>query len=94
MNNLENICHIIRLGIIERSYLAGKNSAHVGGSLSAVEILAILFHGILQRPEDLEQRDRFFYRRKMLILLNKMVVIIQHMPKKILRKVSNSQEVA
>ena len=59
MNNLDNICHNIRLGIIERSYLAGKNSAHVGGSLSAVEILAVLFHVILQRPEDLEQRDRF-----------------------------------
>lgn len=59
MNNLEKICNDIRLGIIERSYLAGKNSAHVGGSLSAVEILAVLFHDILQRPDDLEQRDRF-----------------------------------
>lgn len=59
MNNLEKICHDIRLGIIERSYLAGKNSAHVGGSLSAVEILAVLFNEILQRPVDLELRDRF-----------------------------------
>jgi len=59
MNELERICHEIRVNIIERSYLAGKNCAHVGGSLSAVEILAVLYHKVLQRPEDIELRDRF-----------------------------------
>lgn len=59
MNELECICHEIRVSIIERAFLAGKNCAHVGGSLSAVEVLAVLYHKVLQRPEDLELRDRF-----------------------------------
>jgi len=59
MNQLELISHDIRVSIIERTYLAGKNCAHVGGSLSAVEILAVLFHKVLQRPNDIELRDRF-----------------------------------
>lgn len=59
MNELEKICHDIRVGIIERTYLAGKNCAHVGGSLSAVEILAVLYHKILKRPQEIELRDRF-----------------------------------
>ncbi len=59
MNNLEKVCQSIRLGIIERAYSAGKNCAHIGGSLSAVEVLAVLFHGYLRRPADLTQRDRF-----------------------------------
>ena len=58
--NLDIICKEIRKGIIERSYTAGKNSAHVGGSLSAVEILAVLFHVVLRRdPDDFCNRDRF-----------------------------------
>jgi len=59
MSEIENICHDIRVNIIERTYLAGQNCAHVGGSLSAVEILAVLYHKVLQRPADLELRDRF-----------------------------------
>lgn len=58
--SLETVCKDIRKGIIERSYTAGKNSAHVGGSLSAVEILAVLFHQVLKRnPDDFPNRDRF-----------------------------------
>lgn len=57
---LEDICKTIRIGIIERSYTAGKNSAHVGGSLSAVEILAVLYHQVLKRDKnDFSNRDRF-----------------------------------
>lgn len=57
---LDIICKEIRKGIIERSYTAGKNSAHVGGSLSAVEILAVLYHRVLKRePDDFSNRDRF-----------------------------------
>lgn len=59
MSEIEKICHDIRVNIIERTYLAGKNCAHIGGSLSAVEILAVLCHKVLQRPADLELRDRF-----------------------------------
>lgn len=59
MNELERICHENRVRIIERTYLAGKNCAHVGGSLSAVDILTVLYHKVLQRPVDIELRDRF-----------------------------------
>ena len=58
--SLESTCREIRKGIIERSYTAGKNSAHVGGSLSAVETLAVLFHQVIRRDsEDPANRDRF-----------------------------------
>lgn len=59
MNELENICHNIRVNIIEMAYRAGKNSAHCGGSLSAVEILATLYHKYLNwDAKDLDNRDR------------------------------------
>lgn len=58
--SLETVCKDIRKGIIERSFTAGKNSAHVGGSLSAVEVLAVLFHQVLKRNKnDFANRDRF-----------------------------------
>lgn len=58
--SLDLICKDIRKGIIERSYTAGKNSAHVGGSLSSVEVLAVLFHQVLKRnQDDFANRDRF-----------------------------------
>ena len=59
MNELEIICHDIRVNIIEMAYHAGKNSAHCGGSLSAVEILATLYHKFLNWDvNDLDNRDR------------------------------------
>ena len=59
MNELEKICHDIRVNIIELAYRAGKNSAHCGGSLSAVEILATLYHKHLNWDvDDLDNRDR------------------------------------
>ena len=59
MNELEKICHDIRVNIIEMAYHAGKNSAHCGGSLSAVEILATLYHKYLKWDvNDLDNRDR------------------------------------
>ena len=58
--SLDVICKDIRIGIIERSFTAGKNSAHVGGSLSSVEIMTVLFHQVLKRSqEDFDNRDRF-----------------------------------
>lgn len=59
MNELERVCHNIRVNIIELAYRAGKNSAHCGGSLSAVEILATLYHKHLNWcADDLDNRDR------------------------------------
>lgn len=59
MNELEKICRDIRLRIVESTYRAGKNCAHVGGSLSAVEILAVLYHAVLREGDVPEDRDRF-----------------------------------
>ena len=59
MKELEKICHDIRVNIIELAYRAGKNSAHCGGSLSAVEILTTLYHKHLNWDvNDLDNRDR------------------------------------
>ena len=59
MSGIENICHDIRVNIIELAYKAGKNSAHCGGSLSAVEILATLYHKFLKwDANDIDNRDR------------------------------------
>lgn len=59
MNELERVCHNIRINIIELAFRAGKNSAHCGGSLSAVEILATLYHKHLNwEVDDLDNRDR------------------------------------
>lgn len=59
MNDLKRVCHGIRVNIIELAYRAGKNSAHCGGSLSAVEILATLYHKYLKwDANDLDNRDR------------------------------------
>ena len=42
INQLEQLAKKIRVDIIRTGYLAGKNGAHFGGSLSPVEILAVL----------------------------------------------------
>lgn len=59
MKDLTKICHDIRVNIVKLTYQAGKNSAHCGGSLSAVEILATLYHKFLKWDgNDLNNRDR------------------------------------
>lgn len=51
----------MRLKALEMAYKSGKNGAHLGGGLSAIEILATLYHNILQvdstNPFD-DNRDR------------------------------------
>ena len=51
----------LRLKALEIAYKSGKNGSHIGGGLSAIEIFAALYGGILKfdvnRPED-ENRDR------------------------------------
>ena len=44
---IETLAKKIRRSIIETGYAAGKKSAHFGGSLSAVEILACLYGGLM-----------------------------------------------
>lgn len=56
---LRAICREVRKMIIEASFNAGKNGAHIGGSLSLVEILVALYFCIIERDEsNLETRDR------------------------------------
>lgn len=51
----------LRLKALEMAYKSGKNGSHVGGGLSAIEIFAALYGGILKfdinHPKD-ENRDR------------------------------------
>lgn len=52
-------CKEIRKRILELAYGVGSNGSHLGGSLSAVEILNSLYHsGFNFNPSD-EARDRF-----------------------------------
>ncbi len=41
----------MRLSVIETGYGAGKNGAHFGGALSAIEILACLYGGIMNKDD-------------------------------------------
>ncbi|MDD3907830.1 MAG: transketolase, partial [Bacteroidales bacterium] len=59
INSIENISYEIRLRIVELTFQSGKYGAHIGGSLSSVEILATLFHSVVQnKPNSIEERDR------------------------------------
>lgn len=55
---LNSVAHDVRKLIIEASYRAGKNCAHVGGSLSMVEILVALYDIAKRDENNLEKRDR------------------------------------
>lgn len=50
----------IRKRILELAFLAGKSGAHIGGSMSLVEILAVLYNNVLKDISDSakESRDR------------------------------------
>lgn len=55
---LKQDCLNLRRRIVELSYKAGKNGAHVGGSLSLVEILRVLMEILDRDPQNMEARDR------------------------------------
>ena len=55
----ENAAKRIRRHIIEMTYSTGKTGAHLGGSLSIVELLAGLYAGIIRfKPEEPEWEGR------------------------------------
>lgn len=58
LKQLKQDCLNLRQRIVELSYKAGKNGAHVGGSLSLVEILRSLMSVLNRDPQNLEERDR------------------------------------
>jgi transketolase len=60
--DLENLSRQLRRDIIEITWFSGTQSSHVGGELSAVEIMAVLYGKVLRldpaNPQ-WENRDRF-----------------------------------
>ena len=50
---------LLRKRIVQLAHKAGKNGAHVGGSLSCVDALYVLFSLIKYEKSNIEQRDRF-----------------------------------
>lgn len=58
VKELKRIAYDVRKLIIEASYRAGRNCAHVGGSLSMVEILVALYDIVKRDEKNLENRDR------------------------------------
>lgn len=48
-----------RKRIIQIAHKAGKNGAHVGGSLSCVDILTVLFAQLRIQQDNVDERDRF-----------------------------------
>jgi len=62
LNLYKELAQNLRIRILELAYIAGKNGAHVGGGLSLVEILSVLYLKVLKydvkNPES-EIRDRF-----------------------------------
>ena len=57
IKELSLIAYNARVNLIEMAYLAGRNCAHCGGSLSAIEILTVLYHKVAHRLNK-EIRDR------------------------------------
>lgn len=59
INELQEMSKRMRILSLEMAHNAGKNGAHLGGGLSAIEILAVLYGEILnvnpQNPYDLER---------------------------------------
>lgn len=60
--DLQRVANEIRKDVIRMTYAAGSQGAHIGGSLSMCEIMAVLYHEILRiYPENPSnpERDRF-----------------------------------
>ena len=62
ISRIHDLSKKIRKNILDASFLAGHKSAHLGGALSSVEIISVLFHSILKLNKKnfrSENRDRF-----------------------------------
>lgn len=63
IKNLEELCKENRLNVLKMVYNA--QSGHLGGALSAVEIMTVLYNKVMKtckkwgEGEDFENRDRF-----------------------------------
>lgn len=62
LDTTKQLAKQVRRDIVDLTYKAGAAGTHIGGSLSAVEILAVLYNDILRIDKDhmlSEERDRF-----------------------------------
>lgn len=62
LKKLENFSKNIRKNIIYTAFKAGSKSAHIGGALSAVDLIAVLYSDIMKNKKKKfldENRDRF-----------------------------------
>ena len=62
INKLKNFAKNIRKNIIFTAFKAGSKSAHIGGALSAADIIVVLYSGIMKIKKTKildENRDRF-----------------------------------
>ena len=68
---LKKFSHQMRLRILELTYGVGKSGAHVGGGLSAVEIMSTLYGAVLTydiRKPDSKNKGPFYALRARVIL--------------------------
>ncbi len=62
IDNCYELAKLMRLDALEMAKAAGKAGAHLGGSFSSMDIIAVLYGAVLniKREEpDWENRDRF-----------------------------------
>src|SRR5208337_280500 len=62
IKNIEQMTHRMRKKALELALSAGNNGAHLGSGLSIIEIMAVLYGGIMKidpKNPRWEERDRF-----------------------------------
>lgn len=60
VRDIKEMSFAVRKRIVELTHKAGKNGAHAGGSLSAVDMMAVLYKAVMHRDEQrFDERDRF-----------------------------------
>ena len=67
INQLKNFARNIRKNIIFTAFKAGSKSAHIGGALSATDIIAVLYSDIMNIKKSKiidDNRDRFILSKE------------------------------
>lgn len=65
-NSIKEISKLVRRDIVEMTHKAGTTGAHIGGSLSCVEIMTVLYGMVLQYNKDnmdSPDRDRLIFSK-------------------------------
>lgn len=71
INDLLLMSKRMRIKALEMAYLAGKNGAHLGGSLSSIEILAVLYGAVARfdnKNPNWDDRDRILISKAHCVL--------------------------